>query len=197
MGKCGSALVRRSGQARQRSLEDSDVGVGGDDVDMVRLDAHSVFDLVHREARRASERLAEVARVRRVEVLDEHESQAGAQWDVPEKLAESFHATRRSADAHDWKGRRMADRRDLFDVAAVRCIGAASGVSEFRHLADIRLCLSRFATRATGEVFAQSRHQVGVTPHAHVPTSPGTFGDFACLSRDLLGQLRVILATYL
>ena len=61
----------------QDAFGDAQVGVGRNHVDVIRLDAQIVRDLVHRERRRASEELRECTLMFRIEMLHEHEAHAG------------------------------------------------------------------------------------------------------------------------
>ena len=81
----------------------SDVRVGRDDVDVVRLDAHAVLGLADRHRRRLGQRLGEEARVRRIEVLDEHERHPGVGRERAEQLRERLEPAGRGADADDGK----------------------------------------------------------------------------------------------
>jgi hypothetical protein len=106
-GQVRSARFRGSGHQRERAPEDADVGVGGNHVYVVGLDEHAVLDLVNRETGRAGERIAQVAGVRRIQVLDQNERHAAVARDMAKQLDEGFHAPRGGADTHD----RKRDRR--------------------------------------------------------------------------------------
>ena len=82
-------------------VEHGHVGVGRDDVNVIRLHAHAVADFVDGELRGAGEQCGEPALVLGVEVRDEDQRQPGARRQGGEQLRERLQPARRSTNADD------------------------------------------------------------------------------------------------
>lgn len=121
----------------QHALDDAQVRIAWNDVDVIRLDRLVVLDFAHRKRRGASENLHERALVLWIEMLHEHEPQAGVEWQRPEKLRERLEPPGRGADADDRKER-----------ACAQLIGFARGT--------VRRRFRVWSTRAHGRSASQS-----------------------------------------
>ena len=90
---------------------EGDIGVRRNHVDVVRLDAHAVLDLNDLHRGRLGERLAEEARVSRIEMLDEDERHSGVRRKRLEELRKRFESAGGGANAHDGEWRPAGVRR--------------------------------------------------------------------------------------
>ena len=100
-GQVRPSTVERPRRERQPAAVDRDVGVGRDDVDVVRLDRGAVLGLADRHRRGLGQRVAQEARVGGIEVLDEDERHPAVGGEVLEELGERLEPPGRGADADD------------------------------------------------------------------------------------------------
>ena len=104
------AAVGRPRQKRQAPLQDRNIGVGGDDVDVIGLDGRAVLHLAGWHPGPLGEQVGQDRFVRRVQVLHEHKCHAGVIRQRPKKLGEGLETAGGGTDSHDGKARR---RRQL------------------------------------------------------------------------------------
>ena len=125
-GQVRPSAFERARREGQPAAVDRDVRVGRDHVDVVGLDGGAVRGLADRHRRGLGQRVAQEARVRGIEVLDEHERHAAVGGEVLEELGERVQPSRRGADADDRKrgaAGAAGQRRPaaVFDDQPVRC----------------------------------------------------------------------------
>ena len=77
--------------------------VGRDHIDVIWLHAQIVRHLEHRHYGGPGQDLRQCAGVLRIEVLNQHKTQAGVDWQPFQQLREGIQAARRRADADDRK----------------------------------------------------------------------------------------------
>ncbi len=100
-----AAALQRLRQA-QGAVPQAHVPVGRDDVDVVRLDPHSVLDLLHRQQGVSCQDLGRQAFMVGVEVLDQDEGDPGVLGHPREQVFEGVQTSGRSADSHHREGQR-------------------------------------------------------------------------------------------
>ena len=88
-----------------------EVAVGRDDVDVIRLDVHFVFDLHDAHSGMLAEQFGGQTLVRRIQVLDQHKGHVRIGWHRGEELFERVQPARRCTDADDRKTRLAPSRR--------------------------------------------------------------------------------------
>ena len=87
----------------QRAPHDTQVGVGWDDVDMIRLDPQIVGDLGNPHRSGPRQKLWEGACMLRIEMLYQHEAHSRIERQMFQKLRECVQPSRGRAYAHDGK----------------------------------------------------------------------------------------------
>ena len=85
------------------AVSDQHLGAGRDHIDVIDLDRGTFVHRLHRHRRDLREKLDEIARIGRVEVLDEHHREAGLLAEMAEQLADRPEAAGRSAERDDGK----------------------------------------------------------------------------------------------
>src|SRR5690242_6166469 len=79
----------------QCTVTDGEIGPGRNDVEMVRLDRHSIRRLSHGHRRVACQQVHHHALVRRVEMLNQNEGHAVAGWQCRYELPAGIKSTGR------------------------------------------------------------------------------------------------------
>jgi hypothetical protein len=82
----------------KQTVQQTQVGIGGNDVDVVRLHVHSLADLLNRHFGGPGEQRGQSTFVRGLQVLDQHEGQAGIGRQGAEQSSEGFQSSGGGAD---------------------------------------------------------------------------------------------------
>jgi hypothetical protein len=105
----------------QAAILDLDVGVGGDDVDVVGRDPHAVFDLYNRHCGAGAQDMRHLAFAFRIEMQHHDEGAATVGRHGIEEMAKGFDATSRCADTDDFNLARVGN--DQFAFVGVGALG--------------------------------------------------------------------------
>jgi hypothetical protein len=106
---------------REEAAGDRHVGIRGDHVDVIGLRAQPVGDLDDGHRRGSGQHFGQLALVRGIQVLDQHEDHAGVGGKFSQELGEGFEAAGGRADADDREGPRC------LSGTAGRAVGRAVG----------------------------------------------------------------------
>jgi hypothetical protein len=170
-----AAALARPRVDPERTVDQGNLRVGGNHIDVVRLNAHPAPDLEHAHGRRAAEDLLEHAFALGIEVLDEDVRHARVWRQVLEKLREGLESARGRADADDRKSITTSRRPGP---------GRERGRPELRATVPVR-------SRARGSFSSRSWFFPGRLCHdplVRAPTDHGYAFDSESLSRtDRLG----------
>ncbi len=89
----------------QCSVQKGKILVGWNDINVVGLNLHSVFNLDHRHGRGTLEQFHQDALMGRIQMLDDNKADSARFRYMGKKLLESFQPARRSAKPDDGKER--------------------------------------------------------------------------------------------
>ena len=96
-------MARLGLREMQRAIADREIGSGGNDIEVVALDRHSIRCLPHGHRRVAGQQVHHHAFVGRIEMLDEDEGHAVAGWQRAHELPAGIEAAGGGAYADDRK----------------------------------------------------------------------------------------------